>query len=194
MLDLGANVSSSAKDLFQYALMGYCYHSVFKSSIEPKLGIINIGIEQNKGKEYLQEAMELINKSFLKKYFIGFIEPNKMTTGDCDIMITDGFTGNIILKTASGMSNYITENLKKVFSASLKNKIAYKIIEKDLKKFRDKINPDKYNGAIFIGVDGISIKSHGSASPYAFYYAIERCYQFIKNGINEKIRNELKKV
>ena len=130
MLDLGANVSFDAKSLFQYAIMGFCYHSIFKSNVQPKIAIINIGTEQNKGKEHLQEAMDLINNSFLKKYFTGFIEPNKITSGDCDVMIADGYTGNIILKTASGMSNYITNNLKQVFKSSLKNKLAYKLIDK----------------------------------------------------------------
>ncbi len=194
MLDLGANITQDAKSLFQFSLMGYCYHTIFKPNINPKLAIINIGTELNKGKEYLQEAMELINNSFLKKYFIGFIEPNKIPSGECDIMITDGYTGNIILKTASGMSNYFTNNLKNVFSLSLKNKIAYKILQNDLKIFKDNINPDKYNGAIFIGVNGISIKSHGSANEYAFSYAIEKCYKFIKYDINKKIINEMVKI
>ena len=194
MLDLGADITPDAKSLFQFSLMGYCYHSIFKPNIEPKLAIINIGTELNKGKEYLQEAMELINNSFLRKYFIGFIEPNRIPSGECDIMITDGYTGNIILKTASGMSNYFTNNLKNVFSVSLKNKIAYKILQNDLKIFKDNINPDKYNGAIFIGVNGISIKSHGSANEYAFSYAIEKCYKFIKHDINKKIINEMVKI
>ena len=192
MLDLGANVSSDAKNLFQFALMGFCYHSIFKPHLEPKLSIINIGTEENKGKGYLQEAMDLINNSFLKKYFIGFIEPNKITSGLSDIMITDGYTGNIILKTASGMSNYITDNLKNVFTSSLKNKLSYKMIEKDLNIFRDKINPDRYNGAILIGVNGISIKSHGSASPYAFSYALKKCFNFINNNLNQKIIQNFK--
>ncbi len=191
MLDLGANVTSEAKNLFQFALMGYCYHSIFKPNIDPKIGILNIGTEENKGKNHLQEALDLINQSFLKKYLVGFMEPNKITSGDCDIMITDGYTGNIILKTASGMSKFITDNLKYIFKLSLKNKIAFKLIEKDLKKLRDNVDAEKYNGAILIGVNGISIKSHGSASPFAFSSAIERCYKFIQNDINMKIQNKL---
>ena len=194
MLDLGANVTSDAKSLFQFALMGFCYHSIFKPNVNPKVAIINIGTEQNKGKEHLQEAMNLINNSFLKKYFTGFIEPNKITSGDCDVLVTDGYTGNIILKTASGMSNYITNNLKQVFTSSLINKFSYKLIQNDLKIFSDKINPEEYNGAIFIGVDGISLKSHGTSTPYAFSCAIDRCYKFINNDINSKIRNELMKI
>ena len=100
MLDLGANVSVNSKNLLQFALMGYVYHSILKPNVTPKIGIINIGTEDNKGYEYLQEASDLINQSYLKNFFKGFIEPNKITSGICDILISDGYTGNIILKTA----------------------------------------------------------------------------------------------
>lgn len=188
MLDLGANSTVVAKNLLQFALMGFCYHSILKSNIMPKIGIINIGTENNKGLEFLKEASDLINDCFLKKYFIGFVEPNMITEGLCDIVVSDGYTGNIMLKTAEGMSQFFTNNLKNVFQNSIKNKIAYKILEKDLILFKDKINPDKYNGAILIGVNGVSVKSHGSASSYAFSCAIDKCYDFITENINEKIR------
>jgi len=192
MLDLGANSIVVAKNLFQFALMGYSYHCLLKPNIKPKIGIINIGTEDNKGLEFLKEAYDLIINSSLKEYFVGFIEPNKITSGICDIMVSDGYTGNIMLKTAEGMSNFITENLKDVFNKSFKNKVAFKIIEKDLKIFKDQINPEKYNGATLIGVNGISIKSHGSASPFAFSSALERCYSFIENDINKKITENFK--
>jgi len=188
MLDLGANSTVVAKNLLQFALMGYCYHSILKPNNEPRIGIINIGTENNKGLEFLKEAADLINDSFLKKNFIGFVEPNKITSGICDIMVSDGYTGNIMLKTAEGMSKFITDNLKNVFMKSFKNKLAYKILAFDLNIFRDQINPEKYNGATFIGVNGISVKSHGNASPLAFSSAIQRCYEFIDNDINTKIR------
>jgi glycerol-3-phosphate acyltransferase PlsX len=190
MLDLGANVSVNSKNLLQFAFMGYCYHSILKPNFKPKIGIINIGTEENKGYEFLQEASNLISKSFLKDFYIGFLEPDKITSNSCDIMVCDGYTGNIILKTAEGMSQFITDNLKIVFQKNLMNKIAYKYLEKDFKIFKDKINPDKYNGAILIGVNGVSIKSHGGASPYAFSFAIKKCYDFIDKNINEKIRIE----
>ena len=129
----------------------------------------------------------MITNSFLKEYFIGFIEPNKITSGDYDIILSDGYTGNIILKTMEGLSKYITDNLKLVFRKSLFNIIAYKILQKDLIYFKDNINPEKYNGATLIGLNGISIKSHGSASSYAFNCALERCHEFIINDLNKKI-------
>ena len=130
MLDLGANVLVSGSNLFQFALMGFCYYSIINKKNKPKIGILNIGTENNKGLEFLQEAADLIVSSFLKEYFIGFIEPNKITSGDCDIIISDGYTGNIMLKSAEGISNFITSNLKDIFFKSLKNKIAYKLIER----------------------------------------------------------------
>ena len=130
---------------------------------------------------------DLISNSFLKKNFIGFIEPNKITSGYCDIMISDGYTGNIMIKTAEGMSDFITSNLKNVFVKSFTNKIAYKILENDLKNFRDQINPEKYNGATLIGLNGISVKSHGNATPYAFSCALSKCYDFVVNDLNKKI-------
>jgi glycerol-3-phosphate acyltransferase PlsX len=194
MLDLGANVSVNAKNLLQFALMGYCFHSILKPTSDPKIGIVNIGTEDNKGYEFLQEASNLISDSFLKQYYYGFIEPTKITSNICDIMICDGYTGNIILKTAEGMSQFITNNLKYVFQKNFFNKLAYKFLENDLKNFKDEINPDKYNGAILMGVNGVSIKSHGSATPFAFACAIDRCYDFITNNINEKISNEFNKL
>ena len=98
MLDLGANVIVNGSNLFQFALMGFCYYSIINKNTKPKIGILNIGTENNKGLEFLQEAADLILSSFLKENFIGFIEPNKITSGDCDIIISDGYTGNIMLK------------------------------------------------------------------------------------------------
>ncbi len=192
MMDLGANVYVNAENLLQFALMGYAYFSIIDPKRNPKIGLINIGTENNKGLEFLQEAHDLISKSFLKKDFLGFIEPNKITQGNCDIILSDGYTGNIILKTAEGLSEFITSNLKNVFIKSLPNKFAYKVLEKDLKIFKEQINPDEYNGATLLGVNGISLKSHGNANPYAFYCAINKCYDFILNDLNKKIIENFK--
>ena len=191
MLDLGANVNVTASNLLQFALMGYSYFKLIDDKANPKIGILNIGTENNKGLEFLQEASDLIQKSFLKDYFIGFIEPNKITSGDCDIIISDGYTGNIMLKSAEGISDFITSNLRTMFNKSFKNKIAYKLIEKDLIKFKNKVNPEIYNGATLIGLNGISIKSHGSANPVAFSHAINKCYNFIQNDLNSQIVNSI---
>ena len=194
MLDLGANVIVSGSNLFQFALMGLSYFSIINKKRKPTIGILNIGTENNKGLEFLQEAADLILSSFLKEYFIGFIEPNKITSGDCDIIVSDGYTGNIMLKSAEGISNYITSNLRDIFNKSLINKIAYKLIEKDLKKLKDQVNPDIYNGATLIGLNGISVKSHGNANPIAFSYALKQCHNFIISDLNKQIIKSIKNI
>ena len=192
MLDLGANVIVSGSNLFQFAVMGFCYYSIINKNIKPKIGILNIGTENNKGLEFLQEAADQIQSSFLKDHFLGFIEPNKITSGDCDIIVSDGYTGNIMLKSAEGISNFIITNLKEIFNKSLINKISYKLIEKDLKILRDQVHPDIYNGATLIGLNGISVKSHGNANPIAFSYALKQCHNFITNDLNKKIIESVK--
>jgi len=192
MLDLGANVIVSGSNLFQFALMGFCYYSIINKNTKPKIGILNIGTENNKGLEFLQEAADLILSSFLKEYFIGFIEPNKITSGDCDIIVSDGYTGNIMLKSAEGISNFITSKLRDIFNKSLINKISYKLIENDLKILKDQVNPDIYNGATLIGLNGISVKSHGNANPTAFSYALKQCHNFITNDLNKQIIKSIK--
>ena len=192
MLDLGANVVVSGSNLFQFALMGFCYYSIINKNSKPKIGILNIGTENNKGLEFLQEAADLIQSSFLKEYFIGFTEPNKITSGDCDIIVSDGYTGNIMLKSAEGISNFIMSNLREIFNKSLVNKISYKLIEADLKALKDQVNPDIYNGATLIGLNGISVKSHGNANPLAFSYALKQCKNFITNNLNQKIIKSFK--
>ncbi len=192
MMDLGANVYVSAENLLQFALMGYAYFSIIDPKRNPKIGLINIGTENNKGLEFLQEAHDLISNSFLKDNFIGFIEPNKITHDLCDIILSDGYTGNIILKTAEGLSDFITSNLKNVFIKSFINKLSAKILEKDLKNFKNLIDPDEYNGATLLGINGISVKSHGNANPHAFSCAINNCYEFIINNLNKKIVENFK--
>jgi len=187
MMDLGANVYVNSDNLLQFAMMGCAYFSIIDPDRKPKIGLINIGTENNKGLEFLQEAHDLISNSFLKKDFLGFIEPNKITHGFCDIILSDGYTGNIILKTAEGLSEYITSNLRDLFNKSVKNKLSYKVLEHDLKIFKNKIDPDEYNGATLLGINGISIKSHGSANSYAFSCAIKKCYDFVLNDLNKKI-------
>ena len=194
MLDLGANVTVSGANLFQFALMGYCYYSIINIKNKPKIGILNIGTENNKGLEFLQEAADLILSSFLKEYYIGFIEPNKITSGECDIIISDGYTGNIMLKSAEGISNFIISNLKEIFNKSFKNKISYKLIEKDLNILKNQVNPDIYNGATLIGLNGISVKSHGNANPIAFSYALKQCSNFIVNDLNKQIIKFIKNI
>ena len=135
MLDLGANKESNENQLLQFSIMGHVFAKINNIS-NPKVAILNIGTEEGKGKGYLQDAYNLIDKSFLKNDFIGYIEPDQITSGKADVIVTDGFTGNIALKTAEGLSKFIINNFKKVFTKNIINKIAYLILMKDLIKFQ----------------------------------------------------------
>jgi len=193
MLDLGANKESNENQLLQFSIMGHAFAKINNISI-PKIAILNIGTEEGKGKGYLQEAYNLISKSFLKNDFIGYIEPDQITSGKADVIVTDGFTGNIALKTAEGLSKFIIGNFKKIFTKNIINNIAYLILKKDLIKFSNIVNPTKYNGAMVLGLNGIVIKSHGSATPEAFSQALKNCLEYIKKDINKLIIEELKMV
>ena len=193
MLDLGANKENNENHLLQFSIMGHAFAKI-KNISNPKVAILNIGTEEGKGKEYLQEASKLINKSFLKSDFIGYIEPDQITTGIADVIVTDGFTGNIALKTAEGLSKFIMDNFTKVFKKNILNKIAYLILKKDLVYFSNTVNPTKYNGAIVLGLNGVVIKSHGSATPAAFAQALKNCLEFVERDINKLIIEELKLV
>ena len=193
MLDLGANKESNENHLFQFSIMGHAFSKI-NNIKNPKIAILNIGTEEGKGKEYLQNAFNLISKSFLKSDFIGFIEPDKITSGSADVIVTDGFTGNISLKTAEGLSQFMTSNFKNIFNKNLLNKLAYLILKKDLKIFNEKINPSNYNGAMVLGLNSVVVKSHGNASPVAFAQAIMNCLNILKNNINKLIIDELKLV
>ena len=193
MLDLGANKESNENHLLQFSIMGHAFAKI-KNISSPKVAILNIGTEEGKGKGYLHKTYNLINKSFLKNDFIGYIEPDQITSGKADVIVTDGFTGNIALKTAEGLSKFITGNFKKIFTKNIINNIAYLILKRDLIKFSDTVNPIKYNGAMVLGLNGIVVKSHGSATPEAFAQALKNCLEFIKKDINKLIIEELKMV
>ena len=193
MLDLGANKESNENQLLQFSIMGHAFAKI-KNISNPKIAILNIGTEEGKGKEYLQEASDLISKSFLKNNFIGYIEPDQITSGKADVVVTDGFTGNIALKTAEGLSDFIMNNFKKIFAKSIINNIAYLILKKDLVVLSNTVNPTKYNGAIVLGLNGVVVKSHGKANPEAFAQALKNCLEFVKRDINRLINEELKLV
>tara|TARA_Y100000590_G_scaffold456349_1_gene606764 strand:+ start:2733 stop:3755 length:1023 start_codon:yes stop_codon:yes gene_type:complete len=193
MLDLGANKDCNEKHILQFSIMGDAFAKI-NNIQNPKIAILNIGTEEIKGKEYLQDGANLINDSFLKDNFIGFIEPDDITTGKADVIVTDGFTGNIALKSAEGISKFMTTNFQNIFTKSILNNIAYLILKKDLSKFSKKMNPSNYNGAIFLGINGIVIKSHGSANAKAFSQALNNCLDFLKGNVNNLIIQEFKLV
>ena len=193
VLDLGANVECDDTNLVDFSEMGAAlYKALFPEEL-PKVALLNIGSEEIKGTENLKKAyIKLKEISKLGDFqFDGFIEGNKITNGDSNVIVTDGFTGNIALKTAEGTAKFITDSLKMSLRETLLSKFSIVFSYFALKKFKSKLDPRKFNGAIFLGLKGPVVKSHGSTDAIGFYYSIDLCYRIIKGDLMSKIKNNL---
>jgi len=187
VLDLGANIECDEKNLCDFASMGAAlFKSLFKNE-KPKVALLNVGLEEYKGNETLKKTFTLMKKDNIKNFeFTGFIEGNHIMDGDVDVIITDGFTGNVALKTAEGTANFITSNLKRSL-----NKISILLSYFPLKKFKNKLDPRKYNGAIFLGLESPLVKSHGATDSIGFAHSINVCSQIVKGSLIDKIKSNL---
>ena len=194
VLDLGANIECSDQNLVDFAELGSAlYKSLFPKEM-PKVSLLNVGSEEIKGTEMLKTASKKLknlsnNDNFIYK---GYIEGNNIMSGDTNVIVTDGFTGNIALKTAEGTAKFITKNLKKSLTENLFSKISLLFSYFSLKKFKDKLDPRKYNGAIFLGLKGPVVKSHGGIDSMGFYHSIDLCYKIIKGNLLTEIKKNLK--
>jgi phosphate acyltransferase len=193
VLDLGANVECDDKNLVDFSEMGAAlYKALFPEDIA-KVALLNIGSEEIKGTETLKKTYTKLKE--LSKYgdfqFDGFIEGNKITNGDSNVIVTDGFTGNIALKTAEGTVKFITDSLKASLTETLLARFSILFSYFALKKFKAKLDPRKFNGAIFLGLKGPVVKSHGSTDAIGFYHSIDLCYRIIKGDLMNKIKNNL---
>ena len=187
VLDLGANIECSPKNLLDFSCMGSALHRSLYPNEVPKVALLNIGLEEHKGNDVLKKTFAILKKSLSKNFeFSGFIEGNQIMHGDVNVIITDGFTGNIALKTAEGTANFISKNMKKSL-----NIISLLLSYYSLKKFKEKLDPRKFNGAIFLGLEGPVVKSHGSTDAVGFSYSIEMCNKIIKSNLIEKIKSNL---
>ena len=193
VLDLGANIECDDKNLVDFSEMGAAlYKSIFPNQ-KPYVSLLNIGSEEIKGTEMLKKAYlklkDLSNENnFL---FNGYIEGNELMDGNSNVIVTDGFTGNIALKTAEGTAKFLVDNLKKSLSENIFSKFSLIFSYFSLRKFKSKIDPRKYNGAIFLGLNGPVVKSHGSTDSIGFYHSIDLCYKIIKGNLMGQIRNNL---
>ena len=187
VLDLGANIECDEKNLCEFASMGAALFKSLFHNERPKVALLNVGLEEYKGNENLKKTFTILKKNDIKNFeFCGFIEGNHIMDGDVDVVITDGFTGNIALKTAEGTANFITSNLKKSL-----NKISMLLSYSSLKKFKNKLDPRKYNGAIFLGLQNPLVKSHGSTDSIGFAHSINVCNQIVKGNLIDKIKSNL---
>lgn len=192
VLDLGANIECSPKNLIDFSIMG---SSLFKSLYPDdtaKVALLNIGSEEIKGNEIIKETYQQLNQRNNTDFeFKGYIEGNQLMNGDVNVIVADGFTGNIALKTAEGTANFITSELKKAMTGNIIGKISSLLNISNLKKFKERLDPRLYNGAIFIGLDSPVIKSHGGTDYIGFSNSLSVCTRIVTGNLIEKIRNNI---
>ena len=193
VLDLGANIECDSRNLVDFAELGSALHkSLFPNDIS-KVSLLNIGLEEIKGTDILKETYKKLKNLSRENNFIfkGYSEGNTIMSGESNVIVTDGFTGNIALKTAEGTAKFITDNLKLALTENFISKISLFFSYFSLKKFKNKLDPRKYNGAIFLGLNGPVVKSHGGTDALGFYYSIDLCYKIIKGNLMDQIRTNL---
>lgn len=191
MLDLGANVDCDADNLVQFALMGEVFARTALGIVHPTIGLLNVGEENTKGDSAVRGAFQRLRETKLPIRFKGFIEGGDIAAGTVDVIVTDGFTGNVALKTAEGAARLYSEFLRQAFSSSLMAKIGYVFARYSLGKLRVRLDPRRYNGAMFLGLNGITVKSHGSADALGFGNAIGVAVDMVMHGFNETIKREM---
>jgi len=192
VLDLGANIECNSKNLVDFSIMGAAlYKSLYPNEI-PNTALLNIGSEELKGNETIKETYKILNEKNSNNFkFDGYIEGNELMNGNVNVIVSDGFTGNVALKTAEGTANFITEELKKVFKGSILGKISAILNISNLNKFKKRLDPRLYNGAIFIGLDSPVVKSHGGTDFIGFSNSLNVCNRIIKGNLIDKIRDNI---
>ena len=193
VLDLGANIECDDENLVEFAELGSALYKSLYPHDKPLVSLLNVGSEEIKGTEILKKAYKKLNNLSDENNFIfkGYIEGNKIMDGGTNVIVTDGFTGNIALKTAEGTAKFITDNLKKSLTENILTKISLIFSYFALKKFKNRLDPRKYNGAIFLGLNGPVVKSHGGTDAIGFYHSIDLCYKIVKGNLIDQIRNNL---
>ena len=191
VLDLGANVECSAEHLFQFAVMGDAFAHAVLELENPLIGLLNIGSEEIKGNDAVKNASTMLKESNLNLNFYGHVEGDDIAKGTVDVVVSDGFTGNIALKTAEGTAQMCSSFLKKAYSSSIFSKIGYLLTKRSLKKVFNTLDPRLHNGAMFLGLNGIVVKSHGGTDEIGFANAIGVAIELVTHGINEQITKEI---
>ena len=187
VLDLGANIECTEKNLIDFACMGSALFKSLFSNNKPRIALLNVGLEEYKGNDVLKKTFSILKENKMSDFeFCGYIEGNHIMEGNVDVIVTDGFTGNIALKTAEGTANFISKNLRNSL-----NKLSILLSYKSLRKFKNKLDPRKYNGAIFLGLQSPVVKSHGSTDSLGFAHSIEVCNKIVTAKLIEKIESNL---
>ena len=192
VLDLGANIECSPKNLIDFSIMGSSLFRSLYPHYNAKVALLNIGSEELKGNEIIKETYQQLSQRQNQDFeFKGYIEGNQLMNGDVNVIVADGFTGNVALKTAEGTANFITSELKKAMTGNIIGKISSLLNISNLKKFKARLDPRLYNGAIFIGLDHPVIKSHGGTDYIGFSNSLSVCTKTVSGDLIEKIRNNI---
>lgn len=192
MLDLGANTECDAQNLVQFAVMGSAYARCVLGIAKPRVKLLNIGTEELKGTDELKAAAALLREAdYLPLRFDGFTEGDQLSRGQVDVVVTDGFSGNIALKTAEGTARFVTDLLRRAFKSSLRSKAGFALSKPALNLLKVHLDPNNHNGAVFLGLNGLVVKSHGSANPKGVANAIQVCATMVRNDITRKIGDDL---
>ena len=192
MLDLGANTECDAQNLVQFAVMGAAYARCVLGLPSPRVKLLNIGTEELKGTDDLKDAAALLREAdYLAFSFDGFTEGDQLSRGEVDVVVTDGFSGNIALKTAEGTARFVTDLLRRAFTSSLRSKAGFALSRPALNLLKVHLDPNNHNGAVFLGLNGLVVKSHGSATPKGVANAIRVAASMVRNDITRKIGEDL---
>ncbi|MFT8480113.1 phosphate acyltransferase PlsX [Gluconobacter oxydans] len=194
MLDLGANIACDARNLVEFAIMGEAFAQAALGLPSPTIGLLNVGSEELKGDDRLRQASERLRASPLAPQFHGFVEGHDITAGTTDVVVTDGFTGNVALKTGEGALKLAFSLLKRVFQTNLLTRLGYLLVKPGLERMREWIDPRRYNGALFVGLNGIVVKSHGGADGESFAAAVDVAMDAVTHHLNDKIRARLEQL
>jgi phosphate acyltransferase len=192
MLDLGANTECETRNLVEFAVMGAAYARIALGIERPRVALLNIGTEDQKGTDEIRDAAALLrDTNHLHLAFEGFIEGDKISRGLTDVVVCDGFSGNIALKTMEGTARFVTDLLRRAFTSSIRSKFGFLISRPATELMRHHLDPDNHNGAVFLGLNGVVVKSHGSASPKGVANAVGVAAKLVANNITKRIADDL---
>ncbi len=191
MLDLGANIACDPRNLVEFAVMGDVFARIVLGLPKPTLGLLNVGSEEQKGDETRRQAAEILRASPIGAQFYGFVEGHDIAAGTTDVIVTDGFSGNIALKTGEGALHLVGTLLREIFTASLSARLGYLLARSSLERLRDWLDPRRYNGAVMVGLNGVVVKSHGGTDAKGFAHAVEVAIDMVANRFNDQIRDGL---
>jgi glycerol-3-phosphate acyltransferase PlsX len=194
MLDLGANVHCDVRNLVEFAVMGDVFARTVLGLTAPTIGLLNVGSEDLKGDDTVRDAAEILRASHIGPQFHGFVEGHDIAAGTTDVVVTDGFTGNVALKTGEGALKLIGQFMKQVFTSGLIAKFAYLLVRPGMDRLREWLDPRRYNGAVMVGLNGVVVKSHGGTDAQGFAHAVDVAMDMVTHRFNDRIREDLARI